>query len=191
MFSRTTKSHGHRSEIGQQNIEPVVIHSALYNGPKYETNISSLIYTHRQSPDDITLSKLGSTKLAEHQSDAKLSIPGVRAKGNLVRCSLIISRERVVCRAKVRPCLWHEVRERGVDSVLGKHDGEARLEMEVDVAMEEPRAWVVGLEADCDVVARGRGAGRDDVAPDRVVVVVFCGAGAADHGEGVLSGKRW
>ena len=55
------------------------------------------------------------------------------------------------------------------------------------MAVEEPRAGVVSLEADRDVVTRCRGAGRHDVAPDGVVVVVDSGASAADNGEGVLS----
>ena len=54
------------------------------------------------------------------------------------------------------------------------------------MTVEEPWAGVVGLEADGDIVARGGGASADDVAPDGVVVVVFCAAGAAHNSEDVL-----
>ena len=100
---------------------------------------------------------------------------------------LIINRERVVRRAEVGPRLGHGVRCARVGRVLGQDDGEAGLEVEVDVAVEEPRARVVRLEADRHVVARRGRAGRDDVSPDGVVVVVDGRAGAADDGEGVLS----
>ena len=53
------------------------------------------------------------------------------------------------------------------------------------MAVEEPRARVVGREADRDVVVSA-GPGRDSVAPDGVVVVVLGRAGAADYGKGVL-----
>ena len=99
---------------------------------------------------------------------------------------LVVRRERVVRRAEVGPRLGHGVRGARVGRVLGHDDGEAGLEVEVDVAVEEPRARVVGLEADRDVVARGGRARRHDVAPDRVVVVVYSRACAADDGEGVL-----
>jgi hypothetical protein len=51
------------------------------------------------------------------------------------------------------------------------------------IPVEEPRARVVGAEADRDVVA-GR-ADSNDVAAGRVVVVVGRAAGAADNIEGV------
>ena len=73
-----------------------------------------------------------------------------------------------------------------VRNILGENDGKAGLEMEVDVAVEEPRAGVVGGEADGDVVIRLRRARRDDVAPDGVVVVVLARAGTADDSEGML-----
>ena len=62
--------------------------------------------------------------------------------------------------------------------------------MEVDVAVEEPRARVVRVEPDGDVVAWVGGvlreAGRDDIAPDGVIVVVFRRVSTADDSEGVL-----
>ena len=73
---------------------------------------------------------------------------------------------------------------RHISGILSKNDGEPGLEMEVDVAVEEPRAGVVGLEADGDVVASR--AGGDDVALGRVDVVVGVAAGAAHDPELVL-----
>ena len=58
--------------------------------------------------------------------------------------------------------------------------------MEVDVAVEEPRAGVVGREADGDVVARR--AGGDNIALGRVDVVVGVAARAAHDPELVLWG---
>ena len=57
------------------------------------------------------------------------------------------------------------------------------------MAVEEPRPRVVRPEPDRDVVACRRRARRDDIAPDRVVVVVRGRAGGADDREGVL-GRR-
>ena len=70
--------------------------------------------------------------------------------------------------------------------ILRHDDSEAGVEVEVDVAVEEPRARVVSLEADRDIVVRGGGSRGDDVAPDRVVVVVIGGTCAAYNSEGVL-----
>ena len=54
------------------------------------------------------------------------------------------------------------------------------------MAVEEPRARVVCLEADRDIVTGLGCAGADDVTPDRVVVVVDCAACAADDSEDML-----
>lgn len=58
--------------------------------------------------------------------------------------------------------------------------------MEVNVAVKEPWARVVRLEADGNVVAGLGRAGANDVAPDGVVVVVDCAACAADDSEDML-----
>ena len=99
---------------------------------------------------------------------------------------LIVRAECVVGRAKVRPRGWHGVRSRGVDDVLSHDDGEAGVEVEIDVTVEEPRPGVVRLEPDRDVVPGGGCAGADDVPPNRVVVVVLGTAGRADDGEDML-----
>ena len=95
--------------------------------------------------------------------------------------------------------------------VLRKDDGQPPSnEMEVDVTVEEPRPGVVGLqrqrfvssydrrtgeaaertyhEADRDVVSRK--ANTDRVPPDGVHIVVLGGACTANHGEGVLKGRK-
>ena len=72
---------------------------------------------------------------------------------------------------------------RDVRGVLGHDDRKPGLEVEVDVAVEEPRAGVVRREADRDVVARR--ARADDVALRGVHVVVVGAAGGADDVEGV------
>jgi len=77
-------------------------------------------------------------------------------------------------------------------------ENHVRAQVPVDVAVEEPRAGVVGKEPDRDVVARI--ADGHDIADDGAHKVVRRVSGAADHGErmsvqvdGVLSGsgKRW
>ena len=73
---------------------------------------------------------------------------------------------------------------RHISGILSKNDGEPGLEMEVDVAVEEPRAGVVGREANGDVVARR--ASGDDVALGRVDIVVRVTARAAHDPELVL-----
>jgi hypothetical protein len=59
----------------------------------------------------------------------------------------------------------------------------SRLKVEVNVAVEEPRAWVVGAEADRDVVRRLTDA--DHVALRWVDVVVRRLTGTANDIEGV------
>ena len=76
------------------------------------------------------------------------------------------------------------VRVSDVGHVLAEDDGEASLEVEVDVAMEEPRARVVRREANGDVVTRRTSA--DGVTLDWVDVVVLGAAGRANNVEGVL-----
>ena len=76
------------------------------------------------------------------------------------------------------------VRISDVGHVLAEDDGEASLEVEVDVAMEEPRAGVVRREANGDVVTRRTSA--DGVTLDGVDVVVLGAAGRANNVEGVL-----
>lgn len=56
--------------------------------------------------------------------------------------------------------------------------------MPVDVAMQEPRAGVIGNEPDGDVICSA--ARAHDVAHRRVGEVVAGLAGAADDGEGML-----
>ena len=75
-------------------------------------------------------------------------------------------------------------RARDLIRLLSKNDGEASLEVEVDVAVEEPRARVVRREANGDVVTRRTSA--DGVTLDWVDVVVLGAAGRANNVEGVL-----
>ena len=57
--------------------------------------------------------------------------------------------------------------------------------MPVDVAMEEPRARVIGEESDGHEI-RFAGADAHDIADDRVDKVVRVASGAPDHMEGML-----
>ena len=75
-----------------------------------------------------------------------------------------------------------------IGRILSEDNSETSLQVEVDVAVEEPRAGVVRREADGDVVTSGTGA--DDVALGRVDVVVVGLASAADDVEGVLERKE-
>ena len=60
-----------------------------------------------------------------------------------------------------------------------------RIQVPVDVAVEEPRARVVGEESDGHEI-RLAGADAHDIADDRVVEVVGVASGAPDHMEGML-----
>ena len=86
--------------------------------------------------------------------------------------SPVTRRERVVRRTKSRPVRGDRVGSRSTGNVLGHDSSESGVEVEVDVAVEEPRPRVVRPETDRDVVVRRGRARRDDVAPDGVVVVV-------------------
>ena len=57
--------------------------------------------------------------------------------------------------------------------------------MPVDVAVEEPRAGVIGEESDSHEI-RFTGADAHDIADDRVDEVVGLASGASDHMEGML-----
>ena len=106
------------------------------------------------------------------------------ACGRLI--TIAVGVDRVVRRAEVAPRVRGGDEGRDLVGLLREDDREAGLEVEVDVAVEEPRAGVVRPEADRDVVARGGRARVHDVAEDRVVVVVLGAARAADDGEDVL-----
>ena len=108
-----------------------------------------------------------------------------KARQHAASRSPVARRERVVRRAKSRPVRGNRVGSRSTGNVLRHDSSEPGVEVEVDVAVEEPRARVVRLEADRDIVGRAA-PGRDGVAPDGVVVVVFRRVGAADDCEGVL-----
>ena len=95
--------------------------------------------------------------------------------------------ELVVDRAELVPRERDLVRDLRVRDVLGHDDREPGVEVEVDVAVEEPRAGVVRLEPDRDVVARATCA--DGGAPDRVLEVVPVLACALDDREDVLEGR--
>ena len=64
-----------------------------------------------------------------------------------------------------------------------------RIQVPVDVTVEEPRARVVGEEPNRYDVSRSS-AGAHDIANDRVVVVVGRVSSAPDHEEGVLEKKH-
>ena len=108
-----------------------------------------------------------------------------KARRHAAHCSPIVRRERVIRRAKSRPVRGDRVGSRSTGDVLGHDSSEPGVEVEVDVAVDKPRTGVIRLEADRDVVSRAA-PGRDGIAPDRVVKVVFGRVGAADHCESVL-----
>ena len=62
---------------------------------------------------------------------------------------------------------------------------DVRGKMPVDVAVEEPRAWIVGVEADGRLVAGSR-ANVDDIATDGIGIVIGTISGTANHRERVL-----
>ena len=97
---------------------------------------------------------------------------------------MLARRQRVVLGAQSRPVRRDRVDGFSIADILGEDDGETSIQVEVDVTVEEPRARVVRLEADRDVVVSA-GPGRDSVAPDGVVVVVDSTVRAANDGEGM------
>ena len=112
-------------------------------------------------------------------------VRGPQFQAALASRSPIARRERVVRRAKSRPVRRDRIGSRSTGDVLSHDGSEPGVEVEVDVAVDEPRARVVRLEADRDIVGRAAPS-RDGIAPDGVVIVVFGRVGAADHCEGVL-----
>ena len=65
-------------------------------------------------------------------------------------------------------------------------EADIRIQMPVDVAVEEPWARVVGEEPDGDLINCGAGANAYDVAHDGVVPVVYRAVRATDYVECVL-----
>ena len=63
-----------------------------------------------------------------------------------------------------------------------------RVQIPVDVAVEEPRAGVVGLEADGDLIICVASANAYNVAHHRVDPVVRCAVRATDYVECMLVG---
>ena len=61
--------------------------------------------------------------------------------------SLVLLGQRIVYRTQLLPLHRHRVAHPRPGHVLGEHDRKARVEVEVNVAVEEPRARVVGLRA--------------------------------------------
>jgi len=70
--------------------------------------------------------------------------------------------EVVIGGAELLPSIGREVLSRHFRNILSKDDGEASIQVPVNVAVEEPWARVVGEEADGDIVASI--ADTDDVA---------------------------
>ena len=118
---------------------------------------------------------------------------------------VVLRGKRVINRTQARPFVWHWVRLCDAGYLLGQGDGEASLEVEVDVAVEEPGARVVRLHArgppsmsnhwleheketypepDGDVISSSTSV--DDVAAGRVVVVVRVTARAPNDRERML-----
>jgi len=78
--------------------------------------------------------------------------------------------ERVINGAKLIPSRRRDVRRRSVRDILSKHNSEASVQMPIDVAMEEPRARIVRLEADCDIISSITN--THNISDNRVVEVV-------------------
>ena len=99
--------------------------------------------------------------------------------------SPIARRERVVRRAESRPVGGDRVGSRSTGNVFSHDSSEPGVEVEVDVAVDEPWAGIVRLEADRDIVSRAA-PGGNGITPDGVIEVVLSRVGTADHCEGVL-----
>jgi len=94
--------------------------------------------------------------------------------------SQLARRQPVVRRAELSPLGGNDLFG-GVRDVFGEHDCQTNVQVEVDVAVEEPRSSIIGHESEGYVVARETGV--NDVADNGVVVVVHGAAGAADDME--------
>lgn len=82
----------------------------------------------------------------------------------------------------------HGVGKGNAGYVLCEDNGETLCEMKLDVAVEEPRSGVIGGEANRDFVIRTN-ANVDDVANNRIVVVVHIRVCAANDTKGMLRGN--
>ena len=82
------------------------------------------------------------------------------------------------------PLTRRSIGRRSIGSVLREHDSKPCVKVPVDVAVEEPRAGVVGRETNRNVVSRR--ASADSVTLGRVDVVVAVVSGTANDVEGVL-----
>jgi len=89
--------------------------------------------------------------------------------------------EGIVFGTKMLPLVRDRVRCWHVRDILSKDNGEASIQMPIDVAMEEPWSRVVGEETDCDFISRV--ANTHDISDDSVVEVVGRVTSAADDVE--------
>jgi hypothetical protein len=76
-----------------------------------------------------------------------------------------------------------KIQRRHKQYIKGKRDGYARVQVPVDVAVEEPGTWIIGEEPNCDIITGV--ADAHDIPDNRIDKVVRGVAGAADNVEGM------
>jgi len=89
--------------------------------------------------------------------------------------------EGIIIRAKLIPSLSRFDPRRYIRDILSKNNREASVQVPIDVAVEEPRARVVGKEPNCDLITSGTN--THDIPDNRFDKVVGRVTSAADHVE--------
>jgi len=95
--------------------------------------------------------------------------------------SAVARGKSIVRRAQVLPFLGDGVRSGDFRYVFSKDESETKVKMPVNVTMQEPRTWVIGFEANGNVIAWT--ANADYIPNDGIVVVVIRAVRTADNGE--------
>jgi len=122
--------------------------------------------------------KLSTSAVRVVLSSAHLGLAIVVSPVAAVTCPID---EGIVAGTKTAPLLGDRVRFRHVRDILSKDNGEASIQVPIDVAMEEPWSRVVGEETDCHFISRV--ANTHDISDDRVDEVVSRATSGADDME--------
>ena len=135
----------HRSELWVLGMEIMQGYLAGYSSCKVTTIRKSMAMVRERSGRSYIHQSKGSSRKRRKAKVKKARLRRLevrqRKKVGLVMCLV----SGVEGWAELPPGLGDGVFQRNVVGGLSEHDGEAGLQVPVDVAVEEPRAWVVRL----------------------------------------------